>query len=54
MEVAEPEIEIDRIGAEDHSQALGGMRDRGGRRRRRAIHHRRIGCPPAHASQVRS
>jgi hypothetical protein len=50
MEVAEPEVEIDGVGAEDHRQALRGMGDCSRLGRGRAIDHRRIGRPPAHVA----
>src|ERR1700722_7313306 len=46
-EIAQPQIEIDRVRGEDDAQALAGVFDRRRRRRRRAVHYGRIGRPPA-------
>ncbi len=50
VEIAQPEIEIDGIGAEDHGQSFRDMGDGGSLRRRCAIDDGGIGRPPAHVA----
>lgn len=50
LEIAQPQIEVDRIGGEDHAQPLAGVVDGGSGRRRGAVHHGGVGRPPAHVA----
>jgi hypothetical protein len=50
VEIAEPEIKINRVSAENHCEPFRHMRDGGSLRRRRAIDDGGVGRPPAHVA----